>query len=73
MTPGMCRICGCTELTACLHEEAGPCWWVEHDLCSHCAAQLDDVDRNIDPLCVAMAYEAWQPSHDEFDCWAAYL
>lgn len=30
-----CRLCGCTETTACL-TEAGPCWWVEPDLCSAC-------------------------------------
>jgi hypothetical protein len=32
-----CRVCGCTETTACVHETAGPCWWVEQDLCSHCS------------------------------------
>lgn len=31
-----CRVCGCTDTTACLHPEHGPCWWVEDDLCSHC-------------------------------------
>ena len=29
-----CRVCGCTEITAC-HPE--PCSWVEADLCSTCA------------------------------------
>ena len=28
-----CRICGCTEVTAC-DTPAGPCRWVESDLCS---------------------------------------
>lgn len=31
-----CRVCGCTELNACVSERHGPCWWVEDDLCSHC-------------------------------------
>ena len=34
-----CRVCGCWELDACWDDEAGPCWWVEEDLCSHCAAK----------------------------------
>lgn len=32
-----CRVCGCTETRACFNKEHGPCWWVEPDLCSHCA------------------------------------
>ena len=28
-----CRICGCTETNACI-TSAGPCHWVEPDLCS---------------------------------------
>ncbi len=36
-----CRICGCTEDNAC----TGGCWWVEEDLCSVCAQELqDDMD-----------------------------
>ena len=31
-----CRECGCTQTQACV-DERGPCWWVEDDLCSHCA------------------------------------
>jgi hypothetical protein len=30
-----CRRCNCTELDACL-DSAGPCSWVENDLCSAC-------------------------------------
>lgn len=30
-----CRICGCTDLRACV-SETGPCHWVEPDLCSAC-------------------------------------
>jgi len=32
-----CRVCGCTENRACFHPDHGACWWVEYDLCSHCA------------------------------------
>ena len=31
-----CRKCGCTETRPCV-DGHGPCWWVEVDLCSHCA------------------------------------
>lgn len=32
-TPGVCRVCGCTDECAC----PGGCSWVESDLCSACA------------------------------------
>ena len=32
-----CRECGCWDYGACFDEELGTCWWVELDLCSHCA------------------------------------
>lgn len=32
-----CRVCGCTDNQACHHPNLGNCWWVEEDLCSHCA------------------------------------
>lgn len=35
-TPGVCRLCGCTEDHAC-ETIAGPCHWLEPDLCSACA------------------------------------
>ena len=31
-----CRVCGCWEYDACWDEDAGACWWIEPDLCSHC-------------------------------------
>lgn len=31
----MCRVCGCTQLNACL-TRLGPCHWVGPDLCSAC-------------------------------------
>ncbi|MCW5727230.1 GNAT family N-acetyltransferase [Parvibaculum sp.] len=33
-----CRVCGCTQLNACM-TGAGPCGWVEADLCSGCAGE----------------------------------
>lgn len=34
-----CRRCGCWHWNACWHEALGACWWVEDDLCSHCAVR----------------------------------
>lgn len=34
---GVCRQCGCTDITAC---DEG-CFWVEEDLCSACVGQDD--------------------------------
>lgn len=40
--PGLCRVCGCSELDACVENIAvgvdAPCAWVEVDLCSACVA-----------------------------------
>lgn len=38
VTPGICRICGCTENDPCFHPAHGTCWWAddEHTICSHC-------------------------------------
>lgn len=36
MSSKKCRVCGCTDQTACT-TAAGPCHWVEQDLCSACA------------------------------------
>lgn len=35
-----CRVCGCTQNSACV-TEAGPCYWAEPDLCSACAADVE--------------------------------
>lgn len=35
MSERKCRVCGCTEERACA-TDAGPCHWVEVDLCSAC-------------------------------------
>lgn len=36
LTDRICRVCGCSELDACM-TPAGPCAWVSEDLCSGCA------------------------------------
>lgn len=38
-----CRICGCTDedCRQCIENTGGPCHWVEDDLCSACADELD--------------------------------
>ena len=45
-TPGVCRICGCTDDNACYNPSYGNCWWVDdaHTLCSHCV--MPDVVRD---------------------------
>lgn len=35
----VCRECGCWDWNACVGGLDGPCWWVEEDLCSECAAR----------------------------------
>jgi len=44
MSERKCRVCGCTDERAC-ETPAGPCFWVEPDLCSGClmSARLSDV------------------------------
>jgi hypothetical protein len=37
-TTRACRVCGCTELDACVDEIGRACYWVGLDLCSGCAA-----------------------------------
>lgn len=39
MNDQKCRVCGCTEDTACT-TPGGPCFWVERDLCSACAQPM---------------------------------
>src|SRR5579885_1455125 len=36
-----CRECGCTDDHACMGDDGAPCYWVEPDLCSVCAARED--------------------------------
>ncbi|MBN9078227.1 MAG: hypothetical protein BGN87_06415 [Rhizobiales bacterium 65-79] len=35
-----CRVCGCTDMAACVTAD-GACYWVEPDLCSACIAGLE--------------------------------
>ena len=41
-----CRVCGCTDERACMElgllGDCEPCHWVEPDLCSTCAVDIDD-------------------------------
>lgn len=40
-----CRVCGCTDVHACIGDDGVPCHWVEDDLCSNCAGEtMDDGD-----------------------------
>ena len=50
VTPGKCRICGCTDERAC----AVGCSWIQEDLCSVCA----DVERAIVDLFLPRSREA---------------
>ncbi|MDE0165218.1 MAG: hypothetical protein OXL36_08995 [Bryobacterales bacterium] len=45
MSVRSCRVCGCSDLDACIEPDGFPCCWVESDLCSACAffAQGDGV------------------------------
>ena len=42
--PGVCRVCGCSELAACLGVDGQPCAWADttETLCSVCAAKGGD-------------------------------
>lgn len=41
--PRKCRVCGCTDTSACMTED-GPCFWLEEDLCS---AHIDEEDGDV--------------------------
>lgn len=45
MSVRSCRVCGCTDSSACIEPDGFPCCWVEDELCSSCAffAQGDRV------------------------------
>lgn len=38
-----CRACGCTDndCLECFQLTGSPCWWVEIDLCSRCAREIE--------------------------------
>ena len=39
-----CRVCGCTDedCSKCIERKGVPCVWVDEDLCSACASDIDD-------------------------------
>lgn len=47
----VCRECGCWDWNACVDARECPCWWVEADLCSVCAARLH---AKADSLCAGL-------------------
>lgn len=46
MSVRSCRVCSCTDFTACIEPDGFPCCWAEDDLCSACAffAQGDKLE-----------------------------
>jgi len=42
-----CRVCGCTDQSACFNEDMGFCWWVEKDLCSHCDPETVAIESGV--------------------------
>lgn len=49
-----CRVCGCTEVTACLGSDGRPCHWAnaDHTLCSVCADR-DEAGQMLRAYCWA--------------------
>ena len=37
LQPGVCRVCGCTDVSPCQLNETHGCWWIDeaHTLCSN--------------------------------------
>lgn len=42
-----CRICGCTDVSACQHDDGSPCCWFDNDLCSVCDEKLPQVTAKL--------------------------
>jgi len=44
----VCRVCGCTDLdcSGCIAKTGQPCYWVEPDLCSACAMDEEQFERD---------------------------
>ena len=49
---GVCRFCGCTDLTPCLFGDGQACGWVTEDGCSN-------------PACVEKAYNEAKPRAED--------
>lgn len=45
-----CRVCGCTEAdcTQCVKAQGYPCEWVDIDLCSRCANEMEQKESAAD-------------------------
>lgn len=43
-----CKVCGCTDYDCrqCIEETGEPCYWVEDNLCSACAAKIPMLENN---------------------------
>jgi len=40
-----CKVCGCWDRDACVHQVYGPCHWAEPDLCSNCKYHPGEAKR----------------------------
>lgn len=62
-----CRVCGCTDLSACRHTDGSPCGWMEDDLCSLCHDLMasDAVLDIAEERARQMQVEGWTPEHDD--------
>lgn len=60
-----CRICGCTDMSACRHDDGTPCSWIDDDLCSSC-------DEKLPEIIAKLLAAASQFAHAAADC-ADYL
>lgn len=57
-TPGVCRVCGCSELNACVDPVSGPCAWGDLDetICTSCTGFMEE--RGIDEATLRMQLQA---------------
>jgi len=57
----VCRVCGCTDATPCMHTGI-PCFWIEKDLCSDCAsvADMEKFDEVYDQFNLIAMEVAWE-------------
>jgi|GEM_PF-2584211 len=51
-----CRICGCTDITACQHDDGTPCAWMDDDLCTVCDERLATLPERL-AACLAEAVD----------------
>jgi hypothetical protein len=54
-----CRKCGCMADDACYRPDHSTCWWVEPDLCSHCARPWEPRPRHLLPKGILVAAGTW--------------